>query len=76
MYPNPASAELKIRSERYAITKAELLNMSGQVIHSESQAGKGLTLNLSGFPNGIYIVKICDESGAVLYRKLVIEKGK
>lgn len=76
MYPNPASGELNIRSGRYTIIKAELLNISGQVIHSWSQAGKALTLNLSGFTNGIYIIRICDESGAILYRKLVIEESK
>lgn len=76
VFPNPASDELKIRSEHYAITKTEILTISGQLLNSESQAGKLQTLNLSGFPNGIYIVKICDESGAILYKKLVIEKNK
>lgn len=76
MFPNPASDELKIRSDRYAITRTEVLSMSGQVLSSESPAAKLHTLNLSGFADGMYMVKICDESGAVLYKKLVIGKDR
>lgn len=61
IYPNPTHGELKIETEGYetgTTTGVYLYNLSGSLLINKSPAGATLTLDLSGYPVGIYILKI------------------
>ena len=69
--PNPTEGMFTVIGED--LQQAEVYNILGQFILSEPSRGQSITLNLSGQPAGIYLVKITDKHGNNCVKKIVKE---
>ena len=72
IFPNPTLSNITISSEKhfYAIKIVDLL---GKVVYSQPNNGNNITLNVSGYSNGMYFVRIITENGTEMqkiYKKL------
>ena len=50
-----------------------LLNMLGQTVYSEQTEQAETHIPVSKLPEGIYILKVADESGGVMSKKVIIQ---
>lgn len=69
--PNPTKGMITVTGED--LQQAEVYNIMGQFMLSEQSQGQSITLNLSGQPAGIYLVKITDKKGNNCVKKIVKE---
>ena len=65
VYPNPTSDVVKINANSFI--KANVYNLNGQLIYSSDQK----EINLASYPNGIYIIAVHLENGAIETRKII-----
>ena len=72
VYPNPANDQIFISSDVEADGKVEVLNSIGQVVYSENMKSMNFNIDVSGFTNGMYILKIKTTNGTNT-SKFVIE---
>ena len=66
LYPNPSNGLITIEQE--GIQKVVVYNALGQVLLSEETDTNQLQLDMSGFGNGLYWVKISSQNGMVTRR--------
>jgi len=77
VYPNPAKDEviISIPAESVSNYKVELINLLGKVTLTEKFSDNLHSMSLNGISQGIYICRIIDENGSVLFNnKLIIIK--
>ncbi len=78
VYPNPASdyIRLDLTDKLQNSCTASLLNIQGQLVASEIlPAGSQIySLPVSAVPEGLYFLRITDEKGAVITRKVSIKR--
>jgi hypothetical protein len=70
LYPNPASEELWIHGAEHDLRSVKLYSLSGQLLAISQSAH----LALSGFPPGLYLVRIETASG-IFTHKLILRAG-
>jgi photosystem II stability/assembly factor-like uncharacterized protein len=70
IYPNPALNDISIEYSQDAII--EILNIQGQPEETITTFGKKTTIDVSAFPNGVYIVEVKTKNG-VEVRKFIKE---
>ena len=73
VFPNPASKELKIRSDGFEYTKTEICDINGKVLYSmESnfESEKSIPINLA---NGYYLIALSN-SKDIRIRKIFVNK--
>lgn len=70
LHPNPANDIVTITSKN-DFSKIELLNVTGQVLLSETVNDKTRQINLNGFSEGIYFVKVVYANGMSVTKKVV-----
>ena len=62
IYPNPSNGEIKIGNlptgEQVEIKLTNAVGKLVNVLHFESDGGGELPINISGYPNGIYFIRI------------------
>ena len=58
VYPNPMSEVLNIRHEKQSLKKVEIFNLSGEIVYKQKAYSSFVSLDLSSFYNGIYIIEI------------------
>ena len=63
VYPNPSEGLVTIHGQ--GILRVEVVNALGQVIHTEAFAGDGAELNLSQYPNGVYLFRMVTNNGVI-----------
>ncbi|MFH0864795.1 MAG: T9SS type A sorting domain-containing protein, partial [Bacteroidota bacterium] len=56
IYPNPATNYLTIETTQPS--QIEILNLQGQIIQKSNTAEKSTSIDVSGFPKGLYFVKV------------------
>lgn len=66
-YPNPTNNFLILKTKNEEINVVNVLNVSGQVVLSES----GNQINFSKLTKGIYIVNVVSKSGKTAVKKIV-----
>ena len=71
LYPNPTNGLVSIELE--GLQKVMVYNALGQILLSKETSGDMLQLDLSGFENGLYWVKVMAQTGAVV-RTFVISR--
>ena len=64
LYPNPTSGQITIALE--GMQKVVVYNTLGQALLNKEANGDVLQLNLSGFENGLYWVKVMAQNGAAV----------
>ncbi len=74
LYPNPASGHLTIETGQLQITDLSIRDVQGREVYYKKNTGSSMKIiEVNGFQQGIYFVKINMKEGAV-YRKLIIQK--
>lgn len=69
-YPNPTNGDVSIKALSYDYSVAKVYSSTGLLITSTQLDNVGLgTLDLSGFSNGIYIIKIEEKAKKILLVK-------
>jgi len=71
IYPNPASDFLHIELTRE--THVRLHDLMGKLCYSEDRVNGDLSLNVSEFKRGIYIVSLLWEDGSLQQRKIILQ---
>ena len=69
IYPNPVTAKLHIRGLGTA-SRIEILNITGQKIFSGVFEADRAEIDLSGQSSGIYIIRVIDMDGGLIFRKI------
>ena len=64
VYPNPTSGNVNIVAN--AIKQITVVNMMGQVVMTQNVDNDNVTIDMSAFNNGMYIVNILTENGNVV----------
>lgn len=66
LYPNPANdiINLELNNE---VKNVDIYSLQGQKVHSSTEK----QINISNLANGIYMVRVEDENGAVATQKLI-----
>ena len=64
LYPNPTNGQITIALE--GMQKVVVYNTLGQALLSKDTSSDVLQLDLSGFENGLYWVKVMAQNGAVV----------
>jgi hypothetical protein len=67
MYPNPTSSLLYISKNQSGLASMELLDLNGKALHQQAM-DQNLTLDLSSYPKGLYMVKIQMNGVSVIER--------
>jgi hypothetical protein len=71
IYPNPANEILNIESNTESkIGFIELFNIQGTIVKSVYIGVKKTSINISGLPDGLYIIRVQNENG-VTQKKLI-----
>ena len=75
LFPNPAMDELNIHS-LVPLLKAEILDFTGETVFSENFQGmKEIQIDLTNFPEGIYVVRIYDVNAWIAKKFVKISSG-
>ncbi len=69
IFPNPFNTDIQIASD-HEISKIEIYNTSGSLIHENALKNKQYSFDSSEFPNGLYLLKIETEKGVVIKKML------
>ena len=71
IYPNPSDGIINIEIENLNNTIIEIYNVSGRLASSKEINSKVERIDISGFPKGIYVVKVMHDS-AINVSKVVV----
>jgi plastocyanin len=72
IYPNPATALVKLSSGTNATKQVEILDLSGRPIERISSTQETVELNVSSLPKGVYIIKVTMD-GVSASQKLIVQ---
>jgi hypothetical protein len=73
IYPNPSNGKVNINNPSQKTLKVEVLNLLGDVVSTTDFTGQQTSLDLSNENKGIYFVRITNESGSRLTKKLILK---
>ncbi len=73
IYPNPASSIIFIDSEEL-ISDIRIINYSGQVLYYSTVNNDHHKINLTGLPNGIYLIFVNTDKGYALRRIQILNQ--
>jgi hypothetical protein len=74
VFPNPAREKITIQTTRSSISKIELFNVVGSLVHSDaSMRTANTSLDVSSYSPGLYSVRIYLEDGTIEVRKIIVE---
>ena len=74
VYPNPAREKIIIQTTRSSISKIELFNIVGSLVHSETRLKTANTsVDISTYTSGVYSVRISLEDGRTEVKKIIVE---
>ncbi|MGE0560328.1 MAG: T9SS type A sorting domain-containing protein [Flavobacteriales bacterium] len=75
IYPNPTSSIIKILANNSNINKVEVFDVRGQLIFENNyNVESNINVDISSSPNGIYFVKITNDSQFTSVQKIVLNK--
>jgi hypothetical protein len=74
LYPNPAKNTLTISSKDHTISNIKIFDLMGKMVYNTNPNTVQFlyTLDVSGFKNGLYNLKIYAESGECMQQKITI----
>ena len=74
VFPNPAKEKITIQTTRSSISKIELFNIVGSLVHSETCLKTANTsVDISAYTPGLYSVRIYLKDGTTEVRKIIVE---
>ena len=69
--PNPASHYLEIVSDNQAILSIEIYNNIGKLISEDVLKGQQNRIDITTFPNGVYMIRLEDKQRKYAAYKLI-----
>jgi hypothetical protein len=72
IYPNPTREKLYFESNDYRIDQLKILDITGKKVKIMGNLDKKAIIDMSGFDNGIYLIRIATDKGMIT--KKVIKK--
>jgi hypothetical protein len=75
IYPNPAASKLNVVYNAKGNFRMHITDITGRVIF-ENVFSENLTVDLNGFPDGIYILRIESSEGMLITRKFVVQSNR
>ncbi|HEX5003236.1 MAG TPA: T9SS type A sorting domain-containing protein [Bacteroidia bacterium] len=72
VFPNPASETITVSGAPHQ-TQLQLYNVLGSVIYADEMNTSSLTINVSAFPAGVYMLRCSDSNGNTSVKKVVIK---
>jgi CubicO group peptidase (beta-lactamase class C family) len=74
VYPNPANGFISVESSGSIINNIKLFNLYGSLISvPESSTAKGISLDLSALPAGVYTIELESENHIISHKKIIKE---
>ena len=70
LYPNPTSGKIHVALSENAI-RCQIIDLLGNVLQEISLSSPDFELDLSGWPSGMYLVKVQFADGRTTFRKVV-----
>ena len=70
VFPNPADQNLTVEAED--MTYVAIYNMLGQQVFASECNGNELNVNVSGWSEGIYMMKVQTSEGVVSHRVSIV----
>ena len=70
MFPNPADQSLKIEAE--GMTRVSVYNMLGQQVFESACENNMLNVNVSGWSEGVYLLKVQTAEGPLSRRVSIV----
>lgn len=73
--PNPSKSSVTLRSSSRTIVGGEvkIYNREGVIVHSGTLDEETVTLNISSYPNGVYVIHIVTATGENVYGRFAKE---
>ena len=71
IYPNPAKDYIYLSSQQN-IKELTLINQLGQIVQHRTPNAKEITINISRFPKGIYVIQYSNNKGETDTQKIII----
>ena len=68
LYPNPTNGLVRINGVKVA--ELQVCNLLGQLVKTDQNTNE---IDLKGLPEGVYLLRITDEIGAVATRKIIVQ---
>ena len=68
VYPNPTNGLVRINGVKVA--ELQVCNLLGQLVKTDQNTNE---IDLKGLPEGVYLLRITDEIGAVATRKIIVQ---
>ncbi|UTW64475.1 S8 family peptidase [bacterium SCSIO 12741] len=73
VYPNPTQGEVTIKLDQGEVSNIQLTDLSGRILHQENQlSGSQLTLDLSDWNQGLYLLSLSDAQGKNYAARLIV----
>ena len=71
IYPIPTSDYINIVFDESGKYQMTFINQIGRIIYSEILINRDAKINLTGLPNGTYILRIENEKGIIMAEKII-----
>lgn len=76
LFPNPANTEISLKwKDGFKSSVVKIYDMNGRLVHQQNwNESQQLTVNVSGWPSGIYFINVNAGSSENINRKLIINR--
>ncbi|MFQ3575522.1 MAG: T9SS type A sorting domain-containing protein [Cytophagales bacterium] len=71
VFPNPTQNIIHLKDNGNNITKVEVLNIQGLLVHTESNPSE--SLNIGHLKSGVYLLSVYDESGNRIHLQQIVK---
>jgi len=71
IFPNPAGDRIQIIYHGQPEATLRIINLNGQAVHEQRLSSTRTTLNISSWPQGLYIIQIMDETGINITNRIL-----
>ena len=71
VYPNPSNDVVNVSLDKGQLLKIELFSMTGRLIFKKDLNSKTYTLNIGGYPSGIYLVRVFNQNNDIVNTKIL-----
>ena len=71
LYPNPVQNELSIKSTTPIIGQLMIFDKTGKIVRSRQFISSSLIVKMEDLPNGLYFVRMIDQNGKMINKKVV-----
>jgi len=71
IHPNPTAEKITITSRQLPFQNVDIYNMGGQILRREVNDVSEVSIDLSGYPSGLYLARVHTDRGVVVKKILL-----